>query len=377
MVWRRAVLALIGTCGALALTQACGSDGGSKPGFAGNAAAGAGGSGGSGGSAGEQQSDGGIPWPDGGASLDAGPGPSPGFDAGPPSDAGVEPFSCADKTPVAPGTQTIQLSSGGRSRSARLHVPANYDPRAGYPLVLSFHGFSSADWQQEILTNMNSRADARGVLVAYPSGVVTSWNAGDCCGTAWLDAVDDVQFVRDLLDTLERDYCVDPKRIYATGMSNGGFLSHRLACELSERIAAIAPVAGVLGIPPEECQPTRPVPVLQIHGTEDPLVPYNGGTAILNNLGVGIVFRSVADTMQFWQTHNGCSTFSEVFYQNGDTTCEAWGDCSDGAQTALCTVEGGGHTWPSGLPVPFLGKTTRDLDATETMLDFFEAHPLP
>src|SRR5690606_3308049 len=149
---------------------------------------------------------------------------------------------------------------------------------AGTMLVLNFHGFTSADWQEALLTRMDREVDARGVIVAYPQGVATSWNAGACCGTAWADAVDDVGFVRALIEHLEAEYCIDARGVDATGMSNGGFLSHRLACELSDRIAAIAPVAGVLGVDPASCAPSRPVPVWQFHGTEDPLVPYEGGT---------------------------------------------------------------------------------------------------
>jgi polyhydroxybutyrate depolymerase len=188
--------------------------------------------------------------------------------------------------------------------------------------------------------------------------------------------VDDVAFVRDLLDEIEARYCIDPKRVYATGMSNGGFLSHRLACEVSDRIAAVAPVAGVLGIPPESCNPGRPVPVLHFHGTADPMVPYTGGTPLIPQLGVGIVFRSVANTMSHWRSKNACSGFEKTFYANGDATCVEWPDCAMGAQTALCTIDGGGHTWPGGVPIP-AGKTSTDIDATATMLEFFAAHPLP
>lgn len=325
---------------------------------------------------GDASSDGGedaFAWPDSDPRADSATGPKPSFDAGSP-DAAL-PVTCSGKTGEK-GSVTLTLDSGGRIRASLLHVPELYDPAAGTMLVLNFHGFTSAGWQQSLLTRMSQHSDQQGFIVAYPEGIAASWNAGDCCGTAWTDSVDDVGFVRDLLDEIEARYCIDPKRVYATGMSNGGFLSHRLACELSDRIAAIAPVAGVLGVPAETCAPPRPVPVLHFHGTSDPMVPYQGGTPIIPQLGVGIVFRSVADTMTHWRSANGCSGNEQTFYQNGDTTCVEWPDCALGSGTALCTIDGGGHTWPGGVPIP-AGKTSSDIDATATMLAFFAAHPLP
>lgn len=318
-------------------------------------------------------SDGAIAWPDAAPDAPAEAGPQPSFDAGAPS---PPPVTCSGKQGSS-GERVISLTSGGLLRTALLHVPKGYDPAKGTMLVMNFHGFSSAGWQEALLTNMSRASDQRGFILVYPEGVVTSWNAGDCCGTAWLDAVDDLAFVEALLDRLEADYCIDPRRVYATGMSNGGFMSHRIGCALSDRFAAIAPVAGVLGVTPADCHPTRAVPIIDTHGTSDPLVPYGGGTPILPTLGQGIVFRSVAETMKFWRMNNGCSAVEAVIYQHGDATCVSYPECRDGADTVLCTIDGGGHTWPGGLPVPGLGKTSSSLDATNTMLDFFEAHPMP
>jgi len=185
-----------------------------------------------------------------------------------------------------------------------------------------------------------------------------------------------VKFVRDLLDAIEAKWCIDPKRVFATGMSNGGFFSHRLACEVSDRIAAIAPVAGVLGIPPQSCNPGRAVPIIDFHGTGDPIVPYDGGTPLVPQLGVGLVFRSVAESMNHWRANNQCSANEQQFFQNGDATCTRFPDCAAGSETVLCSIADGGHTWPGGVPIP-AGKTSSDISATTTMLDFFEAHPLP
>ena len=313
-------------------------------------------------------------WPDVDPDPDAGTGPSPGFDAG---DAGPTPASCGGKLGEKGSGISIEVGSGGRKRTALVHVPDKYDPNVGAMLVLNFHGFLSAGWQEALLSRMSQESDQRGFIVAYPEGVAASWNAGACCGTAWTDSVDDVKFVRDLLDALEARWCIDKRRIYATGMSNGGFLSHRLACELSDRIAAVSPVAGVLGLEPNACNPGRPVPILDFHGTADPVVPFKGGTPLVPQLGVGLVFRSVDETLEFWHKKNGCSAFESVFFANGDTQCVRWNDCQGGVLTALCRVDNGGHTWPGGVAIPLVGKTSNDISATATMLDFFEAHPMP
>jgi polyhydroxybutyrate depolymerase len=272
----------------------------------------------------------------------------------------------------------VTLEWGGLVRSALVHVPPSYDAAAGAMLVLNFHGFGSDAPQEALLTRMSDASDERGFLVAYPYGVLSSWNAGQCCGTAWADAVDDVGFVRALLDELAERYCVDPRRVFATGMSNGGFLSHRLGCELADRLAAIAPVAGVLGLSSEACQPARPVPVLDIHGTADPLVPYEGGVPLVGwDTGGMIDFPSVAETVDAWRAIDGCGEASEVSYAVGDATCTRWPACAGASEVVACVIDDGGHTWPGGTPIPGLGKTSHDLDATAAMLDFFEAHPMP
>lgn len=318
-----------------------------------------------------------VPGSGGGAASSTASGaPSPPDDDAPPNDAPPNDAPPVGETPEAPhtcsgkkgrGSGLVTVMHDGLPRTAWLHVPPGYDPSAGTMLVLNFHGFTSDAAQQMLLSEMNGASDARGFLVVYPQGVARSWNAGACCGTAWLDAVDDVGFVEALLDELSDELCIDPRRIYATGMSNGGFLSHRLACELSGTFAAIAPVAGVLGVEPEDCTPPRPVPVMHIHGTADPVVPYEGS----------LTFASVEETVARWRQLDGCSTNSSPLVDQGDAWCVSWSDCDEGAEVVRCTIEGGGHTWPGGFPIPLVGKTSTDLDATGAMLDFFDAHPLP
>ncbi|HET6611635.1 MAG TPA: PHB depolymerase family esterase [Kofleriaceae bacterium] len=262
-----------------------------------------------------------------------------------------------------PADNVWTLEVDGRERSFRVHVPATYDPAVRTPLVLNFHGFTSNAAQQELLTLMPIKADDAGFITVAADGVGASWNAGACCGQAVVEDIDDVGFVTAMLDELEASLCIDPARVYATGFSNGGFLSHRLACELSTRIAAVAPVSGVLGI--DTCAPSRPVPVLQFHGTADPVVPY-GGNPVLG-------FESVATTIGGWVERNGCDATAEVYYENGDVTCERYSGCDAGATVALCTIDGGVHTWPGGTLPP----ATTNISATDAMWDFFIAHPMP
>jgi polyhydroxybutyrate depolymerase len=235
------------------------------------------------------------------------------------------------------------------------------------PLVLNFHGYSSNAMQEDFLSQMSSKADAAGFIAIHPEGTSNSWNAGACCGQAATDMVDDVGFTKAILDEAASKLCVDAKRVFVTGMSNGGFMSNRLGCELADRVAAIAPVAGVTGIP--TCTPSRPMPVIHFHGTADMLVPYDG------NASNG--FIPVLDDFAAWGKRDACTDTPSTTYTMGDVTCQSYLHCDGGAQVTLCTVQNGGHTWPGGTPVPALGYTTTNINATDAMWSFFQAHPLP
>jgi polyhydroxybutyrate depolymerase len=360
---------------AAALVAACSSS--PSTGYEVTESGGAAGDGGGAGAAGDAGA-GGAPdlakaWPTSDPTPDQPPQGGPGFDQG---EMTPPPPACQGKQ-GAKGERVVTVASGGLIRTALLHVPAAYDPAKPTVLVLNFHGFSSDGAQEALVTRMSQSSDAHNFIVAYPYGVASSWNAGQCCGTAWLDAIDDVAFVKALLAQLSGDYCIDDHRIYATGMSNGGFISHRLACEMADVFAAISPVAGVMGIPEASCKPVRPVPVLAFHGTKDPLVPYGGGNPVLNAGIAGTLnFRSVEETMAIWRDRDGCKGAAEQIYQKGDATCVRWGGCEQGSEVVLCTIDGGGHTWPGGVPIP-LGTTSNNISATETMLSFFAAHPKP
>lgn len=257
------------------------------------------------------------------------------------------------------------IPHGGRDRVARIHVPSTYDPAKGIPVVLNFHGYTSNGRDQAAYTRMNAKADAAGFVAVHGEGFSSSWNAGACCGQAQSQGLDDVGFVNALLDELSEKLCVDTKRVFSTGLSNGGFLSYRLACESAGRIAAIAPVAGVMGIP--TCNPSRAVPVMHFHGTNDGLVPYNGGNG----------FPSVADTISGWVMRDQCTGGEKTTFEKGNVRCVTRDACANGGEVTLCTVDGGGHTWPGAMPFPVLGVTTQDIAATDAAWEFFQKHPMP
>ena len=304
----------------------------------------------------------------GGASTGSSTGTGTGTGGASSSGTGGGPAACALPT-MSAGDHPGSVMSGGMKRDYILHVPPGYTGGAATMLLLVFHGYLETDADIENVSKMNASADAHGFLVVYPQGTGQSWNAVTCCGTAPSSNVDDVKFTGDLLDQLEASLCVDPMRVYAAGYSNGGMFSNRLACELSNRIAAVGPVAGPITVP--TCTPPRPVPVIEFHGTSDLVVPYDG-----NGLGGA---KSVKDAIAEWVMIDGCTDAMPVsVYAKGDASCQAYTACAQGAAVEICTIDSGGHTWPGGnSPGGLLGKVSTDIDASETMFAFFAAHPMP
>ncbi len=270
------------------------------------------------------------------------------------------------------GTFDLTMQSGGLLRRYTLHVPPGYDGKTPLPLVVSLHGFIDSSVGQQLWTGWNAIADREGFLVVYPNGTgfPQRWNAGNSVFiTAGAVLVDDVAFFSDLFDTLDRSLCIDDARIFVNGLSNGGGMTNRLACAMADRIAAIGTVAGAYSPIPGGCNPSRPVPVIAFHGDADPVVNYNGSPAMN--------FPPIQQWAADWAKRNGCQKGPNPLPDQGDVSGITYSDCSLDADVVLYTVHGGGHTWPGGVPIPFVGKTTTAINASETMWQFFKAHPLP
>lgn len=275
-----------------------------------------------------------------------------------------------------PTEVTGTVSLGGVDRSYRLHVSAGYDPSVPAALVVALHGGGGNGAGLQVHIGMDAIADREGFLVVYPDGrgrlgdVLLTWNSGNCCGYALDEQVDDVAFIRALVGHLSMSYGIDPNRVYATGISNGGMMSYRLACEASDLFAAVAPVAGALSV---VCEPSDPVSILAIHGTEDQHVLFEGGVPVESFDTHERVDRSVHDTLGYWAGRDGCSQ-EPTREQAGTVIHEVYPDCDSGLAVELLAVEGGGHVWPGAES---LSRQGDELDASEAMWAFFEAHPKP
>jgi polyhydroxybutyrate depolymerase len=290
---------------------------------------------------------------------------------------------------AASGAGALQrdaVNVAGMRRTYLLYVPASIPASRPASLVLLFHGGfgSGADAARRI--GMNAVADRAGFVVAYPDGVDKHWNDGR---ETTADGADDVAFVAALVEHIRARHAIDPRRIYATGLSNGGYFTLRLACERADLFAAVAPVMSTFPEPLHaRCRPARPLPLLLIGGTADPLVPWNGGelTRVRNLGGKGGRVISVRDTIEFWRGHNGCAAggretaLPDRDPDDGTRVMKTqYGSCRDDAEVMLLAVEGGGHTWPGAPDRPrikhLVGRTSRDIDASEIIWEFFSRHP--
>jgi polyhydroxybutyrate depolymerase len=268
------------------------------------------------------------------------------------------------------------IISSGDKRSYLLYVPESYDPSTPTPLVISIHGFAQWPAHQMYTTRWDKLADQYGFIVVHPSGtgLPKRWRTSPQAGNE-TDPLVDVLFISDLIDKLESEYTIDPQRIYVNGLSNGGGMSVLLSCELSERIAAIGTVAGAYTFPWDECNATRPVPAVVFHGTADPIVPYEGGLVDDGRF----TFPAIPDWVAGLAQHNGCTAAPAEIPATGSVSGIRYNTCTQDAEVIFYTIAGGGHSWPGGNPLPefIAGSTTQDIDATQTMWEFFQLHPLP
>lgn len=271
-----------------------------------------------------------------------------GADTGDPAGSAGRPGPDDPPASVEPGgTVTIDLDE----RPFRLHVPESYDPTGSFPLVVLLHGYTSSAAEQESYFRLTGEADRRGFLYAMPDGTTDPrgnrfWNATDACCDFTRTGVDDAAYLRQLIDTVTSSYPVDPARVYLVGHSNGGFMAHRMACDHASVVTAIVSLAGMAPNDAASCRPERPVSVLQIHGTDDDVIPFDGGD------NGGIPFPSVDVTLELWRGHNGCGEEGETSepldldreLAGAETTVTTYrAGCRDHGRVELWAIEGGGH----------------------------------
>ncbi len=272
------------------------------------------------------------------------------------------------------------LRVGGFNRTYIAYVPKGHNLKTPMPVVLALHGATMNGPMMAWFSGLNRKADEAGFLAVYGTGSFSSftWNGGNCGGSIKENKVDDVAFINALLDDLIGSYPVDTRRIYATGMSNGAVMAYRLASELSDRVAAIAPVSGSMGT--EIGHPNRPVSILHFHGTMDEYVPYLGGKG--EKSITGLEYWPVDHSIQAWVKSNGCdeNPIADVLSIRGDqmkVTRKTYAGGKDGTEVVLVEIEGGGHTWPGKKsPAATLGKSTLNISANDLMWEFFQKHPM-
>ncbi len=266
----------------------------------------------------------------------------------------------ADELPPIPSMQTVTFTSyskpgapEGIQRSYYFFAPVvDEDPKL--PLLINLHGWGVDPYTGDWIGGegrFSAFAQANHFILVSPVGEGLSWNAGPCCAPAWPE-IDDVKFISEVIDHVAANHRVDRARVYAIGMSNGAFLAYRLACERPDLIAAVGSVAGALlsregiGV---ECDPGRPVPVIEIHGTLDWLVPWEGGLRPEGEGELNLWALSTLDTVGYWAMNNSCSLETDqktTFAGPKDVTCNQFRACKSDAIVELCTVLGGGHNWP-------------------------------
>jgi polyhydroxybutyrate depolymerase len=269
-------------------------------------------------------------------------------------------------------TITLSMNYENTSRSFLVHFPPGFSNSQHLPVVFSLHGLGSDGPQQEFYSRMSETADSNHFIVCYPNGIANAWNSG--FQAPYNSSPDDVGFISKIIDTLKTLYDINLSRVYACGMSNGGFQSYRLACDLENRIAAIASVTGcITDLTALNCALARKIPVLHIHGTEDPLVKYNGETG----------YKSVEETIAFFLSQNQCSNANDTVHYpntnlNDSSTVERirYASCGDGTEVMFYKITGGGHTWPNAYLDWIYGPTNRDFDASQEIWNFFNRFDL-
>jgi polyhydroxybutyrate depolymerase len=292
-----------------------------------------------------------------------------------------------DKTPAPPvsnpGVQkTESITVDGRNREYIIYLPTGYNTVTSLPLVFCLHGGGGTDSSFIKLANFNTLAEKEKFIVVYPQGIDNSWNDGrpTAANTA---GVNDVNFFRAMIQDFSAKYKIDAKKVFSTGISNGGFMSSRLGAELSDKIAAIASVAASVEKTTIYNNINSPVSAMYIQGTADPLVPFLGGVM---TVGSGGTIASHAEVVAKWIAVNNCSATAVVtnipdIANDGTTSVRRdYNGGTKGTAVVSIVITNGGHTWPQGfqyLSEAIIGKTSQDFNGIETVWEFFKMHPKP
>jgi len=278
----------------------------------------------------------------------------------------------------------------GQSRSYILHLPPSYTGENEMPLVVVLHGGGGNADNIEETTGFSKKADAEGFIVVYPDGsgrfdrYLLTWNGGFCCGYALENDIDDVGFIRALIEYLQETYAINRNMIYVTGISNGGMMSYRLGAELSDIVAAIAPVAGSIGGQATEedtiwCipEPEYPLSVIIFHGKNDSRIPYDGGMPTANDTRGAFSYLSVNDSVSFFVNSNQCDAFPRSnISESGNIIMDLYGGGLNNTEVALYTIINGTHSWPGGKIGRRNGDVpTMEISATDLIWEFFKSHP--
>jgi polyhydroxybutyrate depolymerase len=313
--------------------------------------------------------------PDGGASdaglPDGGTSDAGAADAGP-NDAGLPDAGATDAGP----TPDSGLPDGGdaliAARPYDVTIPPAYDGGTALPMVVLLHGYSADAASQDLYFGLSNLARQRGFFVALPNGLRNAsllryWNATDAC-CAFGDTVDDVAYLTAVMDDMQRRFRIDPKRVYFAGHSNGGFMSHRMACERADRIAAIVSLAGAVWKDESKCQPSEPVSVLQVHGTLDTIILYNGG------FNATFEYPGAVETVDTWAAKNGCATTTTTLSPDLDLVSDLLGTETTRLAHDGCPTGGAAELWRmTGAPhVPAFTSSW-----ASSMYDWLLAHPKP
>ncbi len=300
------------------------------------------------------------------------------------------------QTELGPGNYSFSVVENGLTRPYFIHVPKAYVPNSPAALVLNFHGGGGSPEGHREITGMDATADKHGFIVVYPRGTRPDgdpskvlqrfWNVkpgptGEFNSASTISARDDEAYVAAILADVEKKFSIDETRVFATGFSNGAIFSNQLACDLSDRFAAIAPVGAPLWMDPKDCSPSHPVSVIYFHGTTDPCAPFEGGTSgcELGLANSGRIFPSAQSVVDAWKQINAAGDDAVKTFEKGAVLCETFLG-AEGSEVTFCKITGGGHTWPGGKPYVLpgfdVGVTNQDISANELMWDFFKKHPL-